>query len=287
MLQEEFPDLKLESLVGRGGMGVVYRAIERSTGRLMALKVLPLELQERGEEFRARFEQESLVMQRLDHPHVVQLIRAGTSVSDLPYLLMEFVAGEDVAQRLHAKRKFTPEFALEVTRQVCEALDYAHRNGVIHRDIKPSNVLLTIDGKVKVADFGLARLEDDGQHGGLTQSFHQMGSMDYQAPETLLVGTGGLDERADLYALGVMLYQMLVGIVPRGIFPLPSKINPDFDPRIDLILTGLLQQNPYERTATAQHLHNALLEILSTTTATSAAAVSSRPRKRGWWQWRK
>ena len=167
---------------------------------------------------------------------------------------------------------------------MADALHYAHSQGVIHRDIKPGNVLLTEEGSVKVADFGLARLEDDSGLSGLTQSFQAMGSVDYQAPEALIMGPG-VDERADLYALGVMIYHMLVGQVPRGIFHLPSKIRPELDPRIDMLVSNLLQQNPYERTGHARDLHLALVEMQQARVQAEEPQKSAAGTTRGkrWW----
>jgi serine/threonine protein kinase len=276
-LQPEFPEIHLEEVVGRGGMGIVYRGRELSTGREVALKVLPDELRSRGGDFLERFAQEARVMQQLSHPHIVQLIAHGTSVSGLPCLVMEFVTGKDVSDRIQVAGKLSPPEALTICRQVAEALHYAHSRGVIHRDIKPSNLLLTKEGKVKVADFGLARPENESGLSGLTQSFHLMGSLDYQAPESLILGAE-VDERADLYAVGVMLYQMLVGQVPRGIFHLPSKLIPGIDPRIDQIVASLLQQNPYERMASAKELLNHLDALIQPTNDHDIEIKSSRPR---------
>ena len=275
-LQGDFPGLRLEGWLGRGGMGAVYRGTELSTGRAVAVKVLPEELNEHGEGFRMRFEQEAAVMSRLDHPHVVRLYHHGVTGSGRAYLLMELVEGEDVARRLHRERRLDAITALGIAQQVCGALEYAHGLGVIHRDIKPGNILLTTGGQVKVADFGLARLEDESGLSGLTQSFHMMGSLDYQAPEALILGAE-VDERADLYAVGVMLYHMLVGQVPRGIFHLPSKLHPELDPRIDTLLSNLLQQNPYERTANARDLGTALQSLVE--------KVPAKP-SRAWWKGR-
>jgi serine/threonine protein kinase len=288
-LQAEFPHLKIEAQIGRGGMGVVYRAVDLITSRQVALKVLLEEHLESSPEYHARFQQEAEVMQRLQHPHIVRLQRVGTTPAGWPYLLMEYIEGTDIAQKLRKEKRFPPALALQMCQQVTSALAYAHSLGVIHRDIKPSNILLAADDQVKIADFGLARREDEVGHDGLTQSFHTMGSQDYQAPEMLLVGAA-VDERADLYAVGIMLYQMLVSFVPRGIFHLPSKIHPDLDPRFDTILTSLLQQNPYERTASALDLLNALEEIATTpfpslpAAPAVPAASTARPR---WWPFRR
>jgi serine/threonine protein kinase len=290
MMQEEFPQLHVEEMIGRGGMGVVYKGRDAVTGLPVAIKVLPEELRAASPEFLERFEQEAKVMQRLQHPHVVNLQQLGTTASGLPFLLMEFVDGEDLGQRLRREGRLPWAVALPIALQLCEALKYAHQMGVIHRDIKPSNILLTATGTVKVADFGLARLVDNSVGSeqlkvsvhGMTQGFHLMGSLDYQAPETLILGAA-VDERADLYAVGVTIYQMLMGTVPRGIFHLPSKLINGLDPRIDIVISNLLQQNPYERTASAHDLVLALREILK---GPRAEPTKPKPRARRWWSWR-
>lgn len=272
-LQPEFSDLKIEEMVGHGGMGAVYKAVEQGAKgpRTVALKILNAELSELGGEISLRFEQEASVMERMDHPHVVKFYRHGVTGSGLPYLLMEFIDGEDVGQLLRRRGRLDQTEALRITLEACEAMDYAHSQGIIHRDIKPGNILLTAEGVVKVADFGLARQENETGLAGLTQSFHLLGSIDYQAPESLILGAG-VDERADVYALGVMLYHMLVGQVPRGIFHLPSKLVPSVDPRVDDLLSKLLQQNPYERMASARELMNAIQKLSGVPRSNSAAS---------------
>lgn len=280
-LQLDIPSIRFEGLIGRGGMGVVYRGNEIATGREVAVKVLPEQLRGREADFISRFEQEVAVMERLNHPNIVRLIQHGSSRFGFPYFVMEYVDGGDVAQLLGRERRVDFARAVGIAIQVCDALLYAHDNGVIHRDIKPGNILLTESGEVKVADFGLARLENESGLGGLTQSFHVMGSIDYQAPESLVLGAE-VDERADLYAVGVMLYHLLIGIVPRGIFHLPSKILPNLDSRIDPLLSSLLQQNPFERTASARDLRAALLELQQ-----GKEAIGNPPVPKRWWQLRK
>jgi serine/threonine protein kinase len=279
-IQAEFPHLRISSMLGRGGMGVVYLAEDLIVSRPVALKVLSHDHQD-GDESAARFAQEAAALKRLNHEHIVRLVQAGTSPAGWPYLIMEYVPGEDLGARLHTLRTLPAELALRIAYETALALAYAHTAGVIHRDIKPSNILLTAEGSVKVADFGLASLENEAGLSGLTQGFHLMGSQDYQSPEALLVGAE-VDGRADLYAVGVMLYHMLTGQVPRGIFPLPSKVNRKLDPRIDLLVTNLLQQNPYERTASALDLSVALHGIIAMMGEAPPEQPVPSPRRR-WW----
>ncbi len=154
---------------------------------------------------------------------------------------MEYVAGTDLSRVLHGPG-LNPKQALAITGQICDALAFAHSQGVIHRDIKPANILLTKDGRAKLADFGLAR-PAHGHTGGLTQTAMVMGTPDYMAPEQR---TGEADQRADIYALGVMLYEMLTGQRPQGIFALPSEKVP-VDARIDEVVVRALQQEPARR----------------------------------------
>jgi len=170
------------------------------------------------EQFFSRFQREAKVLARLQHPGIVAIYEFGLTTDGHPYFVMEFVDGTDLAQIIRMAALTTSQ-ALELTVQICDALNYAHRQGVIHRDIKPANILVTKSGKAKVADFGLAR-PVDGDTGFNTQSNMVMGTPHYMAPEQYL---GQADKRADIYALGVMLYEMLTGKRPEGAFDPPFR----------------------------------------------------------------
>lgn len=234
VLQAILPQYEFQSLIGRGGMGAVYKAIQRSLRRPVAIKILPTDLLEDSDtQLRARFSQEALNMAGLTHPGIVSVFEAG-EVDNLLFIVMEFVDGTDLAHRIATEGRVTPDQVSRWMIQVCEALDYAHRRGIVHRDLKPANLLLTLDGKIKIADFGLALQIDHGRT-QLTRTNVVLGTADFIAPEALSPGTK-LDGRADIYALGVTLYQALTGEIPRGLWESASQrafIDPAFDEVIE------------------------------------------------------
>ena len=181
-LQALLPQFQFLALVGRGGMGAVFKAMQLSLNRPVAIKVLPASLLENEDaNFAARFRQESLTMAKLTHPGIVGVFESGEA-GGLLYIVMEFVDGTDVARMIQSEGKLTPDLATKLLTQVCDALHYAHERGVVHRDIKPANLLLTRDGQVKIADFGLAKHHDDALL-GLTQTNVAIGTPDFLAPE--------------------------------------------------------------------------------------------------------
>jgi len=195
-----FPQLDLGECLGRGGMGVVYRARQRSLDRVVALKLLA---PERGHDpaFAERFAREAQALARLNHPNIVTIHDFGKA-GGFYYLLMEFVDGVNLRQAMQAGR-FTPEQALATVPPVCEALDYAHTHGVVHRDIKPENLLLDKAGRIKIADFGIAKmLHADEPDTRLAES-QPAGTPRYMAPEQR-VASRRTDHRADIYSLGVV-----------------------------------------------------------------------------------
>ncbi|MCU0781893.1 MAG: serine/threonine protein kinase, partial [Akkermansiaceae bacterium] len=232
-LRRALPQLEITEFLARGGMGAVYQGRQRALGRPVAIKVLPPELH--GSWARDRDADEG-----------------DGQESKLLYFVMEFIEGTDVGQLIAAEGRLAPERAAWIAVAVCDALAYAHEAGIVHRDIKPSNVLIDPSGRVKVADFGLAKAFDL-ESSVVTQSNLALGSPDFAAPEILLPGTT-VDGRADLYAVGVMLYQMLTGQIPRGRFELPGSLMPQLGTRFDAILDRALQADPGKRYATAAEL---------------------------------
>ena len=220
-LQRMLPQYEVQMLIGRGGMGAVYRGVQLSLDRKVAIKLLPPAIEQQDTAFAERFKNEAKLMGRMNHPAIVSVYDFGRTTDGQLYFVMEYVDGTDVQRMIAREGKLPPEHALAVTAHLCDALGYAHKQGIVHRDIKPSNVLIDSDGRVKVADFGLAKLTDKAMNTGLTQTGMAMGTPDYVAPETLTLGVD-VDGRADIYAVGVMLYQMLTGDIPRGVFKMPS-----------------------------------------------------------------
>ncbi len=257
-VQALLPGYQFLMLLGRGGMGAVFKATQIALNRPVAVKVLPSDLMRDADtSFATRFRQEALTMARLSHPGIVSVFEAGEAGRFL-YIVMEFVDGTDLAHRIRREGKLAPELAINLLTQVCDALQYAHQQGVVHRDIKPANLLLAPDGTVKVADFGLARHLDDALL-GLTQTNVAIGTPDFLAPEAWTPGTL-LDARADVYALGVMLYQMLTGEIPRGLWEMPSA-RVGTDVRFDAIIERAMQPKPDARYPSAAELGRDLQKI--------------------------
>ena len=201
-----FAGYRIEAEIGRGGMGVVYRARDLSLERPVALKLIAPELaSDKG--FRKRFLKESRIAASLDHPHVLPVFAAGEEAGQL-YLATRYVEGEDLKALLRREHKLSPERALRICSQVAEALDAAHRRGLVHRDVKPANVLLDESGEAYLADFGLTK-----QVGGAsTETGQLVGTLDYLAPEQ--IRGEEVDGRTDEYALACVLYECLAGHAP-------------------------------------------------------------------------
>jgi tRNA A-37 threonylcarbamoyl transferase component Bud32 len=256
-LAPHFPQLEILECLGRGGMGVVYKARQKSLNRFIALKLLAPE-RVADAKFAQRFTQEAQALAALNHPNIVTIYDFGQA-GGFYFLLMEFVDGVNLRQAMKASR-FTPEQALAVVPPVCEALQYAHRHGIVHRDIKPENLLLDKEGRVKIADFGIAKMLDtDGAAVSLDQpptvtSGHAStlasgaGTPQYMAPEQR--EHRRTDHRADIYSMGVVLYEMLTGEQPRDKVVPPSK-RVQLDIRIDEIVLRALEKDPELRFATA------------------------------------
>ena len=240
-----FPQLEVLSLVGAGGMGAVFQARQPQLDRFVALKILAIERTDDAR-FAERFQHEAQALARLNHPHIVTIHDFGKA-GGFYYLLMEFVDGVNLRQAMKAGR-FTPEQALGVVPPVCEALQFAHEHGIVHRDIKPENLLLDKEGHVKIADFGIAKiLNQDGSDTGFAES-QPAGTPQYMAPEQK--EHRRTDHRADIYSLGVVLYEMLTGELPAGRLQPPSR-KVTIDVRLDEIVLRALEKEPELRYQTA------------------------------------
>jgi serine/threonine protein kinase len=294
-LAQLFPQLEILQLIGQGGMGAVYKARQPGLDRLVALKILPP--RPGGDPgFAERFTREARALARLSHPNIVavydfgQVSSAGVVPASAPgaspaappsapgpspqpstlnpqpspalhYFLMEYVDGPNLRQ-LERAGKLTPREALQIVPQICEALQYAHDEGIVHRDIKPENVLLDKKGRVKIADFGLAKiLGHEPQDFHLTGVDQVMGTPHYMAPEQV-EHPQSVDHRADIYSLGVVFYEMLTGELPLGKFAPPSR-KVQVDVRLDDVVLRALEKEPERRYQTASQVKNAV-ETLST-----------------------
>lgn len=253
-----FPEYEVTALIGRGSMGAVYRAVQKKLDRAVAIKLLPAEIAAQGD-LATRFEREARTLAKLSHPNIVSLHDFGSTAEGHLYIVMEYVEGTDLGQIIHAAggEKLNVPRALEIVRQICDALQYAHGRGLVHRDIKPGNVLVDRAGNVKVADFGLAKLlGTPATLTGQTVAGTMIGTPEYIAPEQLR--GGDVDHRADIYSLGVMFYEMLTGDLPRGAWQPPSQRVPAADARMDEVVTRAMQQEPERRYQQASEVKGAL-----------------------------
>ena len=271
-----FPQLEILECLGRGGMGVVYKARQKSLGRLVALKLLAPE-RVRDAKFAERFTREAQALAALNHPNIVTIHDFGQA-GGFYYLLMEFVDGLNLRQLLRM-RKFTPEEALAVVPPLCDALQFAHERGIVHRDIKPENLLLDKAGRVKVADFGIAKMFGAVNAGGkasepatpenATQA--AVGTPAYSAPEQK-TDPQRVDSRADIYSLGVVFYEMLTGELPgKRIEPPSHKVQ--IDVRLDEVVLRALENKPELRYQQASEVKT----MVETIVATPPGNLSSEP----------
>ncbi len=317
-----FPQLEILECLGRGGMGAVYKARQPKLDRLVALKILT-----RGHdpkisdtEFAARFQQEARALARITHPDIVAVYDfgvveqtsspsasatgtvagtlAGGTPAPLPlhYLIMEFVDGLTLRQLLQT-HKLSPEQALSIVPKICEALQFAHERGIVHRDIKPENILLDKQGRVKIADFGIAKIMNplsrpsdtlspsDGERAGvrgesLTGPKDVIGTPHYMAPEQI-EHPRTVDHRADIYSLGVVFYEMLTGELPLGKFQPPSRVV-HVDVRLDDVVLHALEKKPERRYQHASEVKKDVETIASTPTASESvrAHTSAGQRRR-------
>ncbi|MFM9960865.1 MAG: serine/threonine-protein kinase [Planctomycetaceae bacterium] len=267
-----FPQLEIVGLIGRGGMGAVYKARQKSLGRMVALKILAPH-HAANPDFAERFAREAQALAEVNHPNIVTVYDSGRA-GEFYFLTMEFVDGVNLRQAMSAGR-LTPPQALAIVPPICEALQFAHEHGIVHRDIKPENLLLDKDGRIKIADFGIARMmrgevgwdsvptiseqssasQKAGRDGVPTSGAMDLtkesvlGTPQYMAPEQR-DAPNAVDHRADIYSLGVVLYEMLTGELPGAKLEPPSK-KVQIDVRLDEIVLRALEHEPELRFQTA------------------------------------
>lgn len=251
-LAEHFPQYEIQHKIGEGGMGVVYRARHTKLDRLVALKVLRPELATLPE-LEERFLREAQALASLDHEGIVRVHDFGEA-GGFFFLAMEYVDGASLREVM-ASGAMSSKEVLALVPKLCAALEYAHGQGVVHRDVKPENLLIDADGRVKIADFGLAKITShDGT--AMTRTQQAMGTPHYMAPEQI-AGTRDVDHRADLYSLGVVLYELLTGELPLGRFAPPSEKS-DAGERWDPVVMKSLEPDPSERYQSASELEASL-----------------------------
>lgn len=258
-----FPEMEVLALLGSGGMGSVYKARQPKLDRLVALKVLVHDSD--NSTFVDRFSREARTLAKLDHPNIVAVHDFGER-EGLFYFVMELVDGVTLRELLWEGR-MKPEQALSIVPPICEALQFAHESGIVHRDIKPENILVDRAGNVKVADFGIARLGTTAAfEKNLTGEGQVIGTAHYMAPEQV-EHPAEVDHRADIYALGVVFYEMLTGELPLGKFPVPSQ-KVEIDVRLDEVVLRALEKDPGRRYQQASEVN-------------AAVETTKRPPRRG------
>lgn len=277
-VQRSFPQLEIIELIGRGGMGCVFKARQARLDRFVALKVLPKELAA-DPHFSERFSREARVLAKLNHPNIVAVYDFGVA-DGFHFLLMEYVDGLNLRQAMQAGR-FSPVEALAVVPRICEALQFAHDHGVLHRDIKPENILLDASGRVKIADFGIAKLLGEKRPAvTLTATGSAIGSPHYMAPEQL-EEPEQVDHRADIYSLGVVFYEMLTGELPLGRFAPPSE-RVELDRRVDEIVLRALARERELRQSSAGEVKTEVEHVAATAGSKGPAQAKRRLPPLAW-----
>jgi serine/threonine protein kinase len=287
---QRFGSYLLDSLIGRGGMGAVYCARQELLERTVAVKVLAPEIIQNLDAVE-RFRREMRAVGRLDHPHIVRALHADEHEGQ-HYLVLEFIDGPDLGKVVDALGPLGISDVCEIGRQTALGLAHAHGHKLLHRDLKPSNLLLSIDGIVRIADFGLVRVaHDDSHHGDLTSPHTMLGTCDYAAPEQSTAGQVP-DHRCDLYSLGCTLFHLIAGDPPyrpkaKGNWiktvkahmtaPIPSlrSLRADVPPEIEAAISKLLAKQPSDRYSTAEDLAAALAPFCESANLKSLAAKLS------------
>ncbi len=267
----DVPGWELDGVAGQGGLGIVWRAHRKHDGVTGAIKFAPASDIDTIE----RIEEEATALRALDHPHIVRLLESGSLDDGGLYLAMEFIVGTSLAHQIPI-HGLDPARAYTLFHQMASAVEHAHRRGVIHRDLKPGNILISPDGNLKVADFGLARpIRERTQRLTVTQTGVIAGTAEYLPPEAYRA-----DYRpsisGDIYALGVILYDMLTGAPPRGAWRSVSELKV-VDIRVDEVLRRALTPNVEERWKSVAEMDAALRAIESSPARYSGTPVVTRP----------
>ncbi len=278
-LPEKFGRFKVIDELGRGAMGVVYRAQDSALGRTVAIKTIALTGSAAERDMHeARFQQEARAAGSIGHPAIITIYDVGRE-GDTAFIAMELLEGRDLREMIRDV-SMMPSQSVSIAATVAEGLAYAHERGVVHRDIKPGNIMVLPDGRVKIMDFGIARLHEPTVK---TQTGVLLGSPQYMSPEQI-VGQP-FDHRADIFSLGLVLYEMLTGSkpfqgddIPELMFKVanmpakpPSHIAPDLPPVIDYIVARALKKKPDERYASAAELARDLREAMREVQASEMA----------------
>jgi serine/threonine-protein kinase len=267
---------EIGGVLGRGGMAEVHRGRDLRLGREVAVKVLRSDLA-RDPSFQVRFRREAQAAASLNHPAIVAVYDTGedrTTTGATPYIVMEYVEGETLRDVLRREGRLEASRAMSLTADICAALDFSHRNGIVHRDVKPGNVMITPQGTVKVMDFGIARAVSDSA-ATMTSTAAVIGTAQYLSPEQ--ARGEGVDARSDVYSAGCLLYELVTGAPPfTGDSPVavayqhvredprtPSSINPEVPPELDAVLLKAMSKNPANRYQSAAEMRSDLLRAVA------------------------
>lgn len=271
ILGKQLDEYRLDALLGQGGMARVYRALDVNLQRFAAIKVIDVAFRD-DSDYATRFQREAQAIAQLNHPHIVQVYRYG-QVDDVLYMAMAYIEGEDLQKILLTYETDGVLMPIEevktIMRQICLALDYVHEKGTIHRDIKPSNIMRTPDGRSILTDFGLALLNEIGTQGEI------FGTPQYMAPEQVISSSGAIPQ-SDLYAMGVILYRMMTGVLPfdsEDVLAIamqhmsqeptpPSQIQPAITPQLEAVILKALAKEPEQRYQTGHAFVDALEDAL-------------------------
>ena len=272
--------------LGHGAMGIVYKAKDPLIDRILAIKTISLNLaMDEKDEYEARFYQEAKAAGRLSHPNIVTVYDVGKS-GDIAYIAMEFLEGRELRDALNEEPRLPVNQVLDVVTQVAQGLAYAHEHGIVHRDVKPSNIMVIRDGHVKITDFGIARMASSTVQ---TQAGVVLGSPKYMSPEQVLGKS--IDQRSDIFSLGVMLYEMLTGQAPfvgdtinavmyqtmNTVPSPPSTLNPDVPAMLNFIVTKALAKTLDERYQNAKEFADDLRACRNALPDTGTTTAATRP----------
>lgn len=246
-------------MVGRGGMGTIYHARQTSLDRDVALKIIDRSISN-DSTFLDRFEREAKALAKLNHPNVVSVFDYGNTSDGQAYFIMEFVHGLNLREAMQSM-PIDLSHSIEIVCSVATALTYAHSKGVIHRDIKPENILLSDDGRIKLADFGIAKINNAAAEKKITATRQVLGTVHYLAPEQL-EASNEVDHRVDIYALGVVFYELLTKQLPVGNFEPPSHLNPAINRDLDSVILKSLSRKPSLRFQTVEEFQQAILSAV-------------------------
>ncbi len=289
LIGKELDEYHIDSLMGGGKMALIYKATDTRLGREAAIKVIMTGFQH-DPEYRERFQREAKAIARLEHPHIVQLYRYGEALGVL-YMAMKFIEGASMATVLASYKAdgeyIEAEEASRIVREICQALDYAHEEGVIHRDIKPENIMLNKQGRAILTDFGLVLIQSDGTRGGV------LGTPHYLAPEQAMSSANAVAQ-SDIYSMGIVIYQMFTNVRPyEGDKPIevammhitqqpapPSRHRAVIGPELEAVILKAIAKKTQDRYQSATELADALDAALAAHPLPSKQAPPKKTTRR-------